>query len=243
MSSRSRIKAAALVAVALGCVALAGCSDIYYDRRETVALHAGDAMAANRVTQMIDPWSRASGNRNIAFNGEKMQTAAERYRTGRVIPPVNATTSSVAYHAGAAGGAVRRPTARRRRRRAAASPEQRATVRDMKRSTNATNRTGVVVFTMDFAFEQLVQATFKASAQIDLQVIATTVAEAGDAFDPKGATVVIIDLDAGREDEMQALERLMARDRRAGRRSWWSRSASTPTWRGACCRCGWPISW
>jgi hypothetical protein len=77
--------------------ALAGCSDMYYDRRETVVLHAGDAMASNRVTHTIDPWSRASANRNIAFNGEKMQTAVERYRTGRIIAPVNATTSSVAY--------------------------------------------------------------------------------------------------------------------------------------------------
>ena len=39
----------------------------------------------------------ASGNRNIAYNGEKAAVAAERYRTGRVIPPVNATTSSAAY--------------------------------------------------------------------------------------------------------------------------------------------------
>ena len=52
-------------------------------------------MAANRVTQMIDPWPPASGRRNIAYNGEKMQTAAERYRTGRIIPPVNATTNTV----------------------------------------------------------------------------------------------------------------------------------------------------
>jgi hypothetical protein len=54
-------------------------------------------MAANRVTQMIDPWPAASGNRNIAYNGEKAAVAAERYRTGRVIPPVNVTTSSAAY--------------------------------------------------------------------------------------------------------------------------------------------------
>ena len=96
MSSRSKTKVAALAAM-LGAVALGGCSDMYLDRRETVALHAGDAMAVNRVTMMIDPWSRASGNRDIAFNGEKMQTAVERYRAGRVIPPVNATTSSFAH--------------------------------------------------------------------------------------------------------------------------------------------------
>ena len=39
------------------------------------------------------------------------------------------------------------------------------------RPASATNRTGVVVLTTDPAFEQLVHATFKASAQIDLQVI------------------------------------------------------------------------
>ena len=54
-------------------------------------------MATNRVTQMIDPWPVASGRRDIAYSGEKAAIAAERYRTGRVIPPVNVTTSSAAY--------------------------------------------------------------------------------------------------------------------------------------------------
>ena len=86
----------ALLSVLLGAT-LSGCSDIYYDRRDTVSLVSGEAMAANRVTHTIDPWSPASARRDIAYNGEKAQTAAERYRTGRVIPPVNATTSSAAY--------------------------------------------------------------------------------------------------------------------------------------------------
>ena len=71
---------------------LAGCSE-YLDRRDTVALSGGDAVATNRVTQMIDPWPRASADRNIAFNGEKMQSAVERYRTGRVIQPRGIGTS------------------------------------------------------------------------------------------------------------------------------------------------------
>jgi hypothetical protein len=50
---------------------------------------------------MIDPWSPASARRSIAYNGEKAATAAERYRTGKVIAPVNATTSSAAYAAAA----------------------------------------------------------------------------------------------------------------------------------------------
>ena len=87
----------AIVATALLSAMLGGCSEYYFDRRDGVTLHSGEAMAANRVTMMIDPWPAASGNRNIAYNGEKAAVAAERYRTGRVIPPVNVTTSSAAY--------------------------------------------------------------------------------------------------------------------------------------------------
>jgi hypothetical protein len=76
---------------------LSGCSDIYFDRRETVALGADDHIATNRVAQMIDPWPRDVGRRQIAFDGTKMQNAVERYRTGRAYPPVNVTTSSTAY--------------------------------------------------------------------------------------------------------------------------------------------------
>ena len=94
MWSRSRIKAAAVVLLG---AALAGCAESYLERRDTVSIASGEAMAANRVTMMIDPWPPASANRNIAYNGEKMQAAAERYRLGRVIQPVHATTSSAAY--------------------------------------------------------------------------------------------------------------------------------------------------
>jgi hypothetical protein len=54
---------------------------------------SGEAMAANRVTHMIDPWPPASGNRTISYNGERMQGAAERYRTHNVVQPVSPTTS------------------------------------------------------------------------------------------------------------------------------------------------------
>ena len=102
MWSPSRIKSMRRMAgvVALVGIAgsmLAGCSDIYFDRRETVALSADDHIGVNRVAQMIDPWPRDVGRREIAFNGQKMQAGVERYRTGRAIPPVNVTTSSTAY--------------------------------------------------------------------------------------------------------------------------------------------------
>jgi hypothetical protein len=73
---------------------LGGCSDIYYDRRETVALGADDAVASNMVVQMADPWPRYVGNKNIAFNGERMQAGVERYRKHEIIRPISPVTSS-----------------------------------------------------------------------------------------------------------------------------------------------------
>jgi hypothetical protein len=84
----ARLIAAAVAVIGLG-ISLAGCSDIYTDRRETIALGAGDDIAANEATQMVDPWPPNSGDKNIAFNGQKMQSAVERYRTGKVIQPAD----------------------------------------------------------------------------------------------------------------------------------------------------------
>lgn len=93
MSCPSNTKAMiALTALALSC-ALSGCSDIYFDRRETVVPYAGDAKQINQVTMMVDPWPPYSANRNIAFNGERMQGAVERYRTHNVIRPLSPLTS------------------------------------------------------------------------------------------------------------------------------------------------------
>src|SRR5208282_6445103 len=81
-------------AVTLGAM-LVGCSDLYYDRRDTIALSGGDAVAANEVVQMVDPWPARSGNANIAFNGEKMQSAVERYRTNKIVRPASPTTVDI----------------------------------------------------------------------------------------------------------------------------------------------------
>jgi hypothetical protein len=91
MSSRLAIKFGA----ALLAAALAGCSnDSILDRREGISLAAGEAQAANRVTQVIDFWPPYSANRNIAYNGERMQGAAERYRSHKVVQPISPITSS-----------------------------------------------------------------------------------------------------------------------------------------------------
>jgi hypothetical protein len=99
MSSRSRTKhlRRTFGATLLLGMLLAGCSDIYYDRRETIALGAGDYLASGEVVQAIDPWPKGSSNRNIAFDGEKMQSAVQRYRTNKIPQPEAATTSSAGY--------------------------------------------------------------------------------------------------------------------------------------------------
>jgi hypothetical protein len=99
MSSQSRIEVrlritgACFVLVALGST-LGGCSDIYLDRRETVSLGAGDHIASNTAVQMVDPWPRYVGDKNIAFNGQRSQGAVERYRHHEVIQPRSAATTS-----------------------------------------------------------------------------------------------------------------------------------------------------
>jgi hypothetical protein len=94
----SRNKSRGLTALALGATTLLGaCTDMYLDRRDSVSFEAGDAVAANKVTHMIDPWPVYAGNRNIAFDGERMQAAAERYRTNKVTPLATSATSSVKF--------------------------------------------------------------------------------------------------------------------------------------------------
>jgi len=116
MSSRSNIKPLVLAGLLACGSALSGCSDIYFDRREGIAPWSGNAVEQNKVVQMVDPWPPYANNRNIAFNGEVMQRAQERYREGYVIPPANATTSSAAYasakqNAASAQNSVQRVTA------------------------------------------------------------------------------------------------------------------------------------
>jgi hypothetical protein len=84
---------AVAAAVALGTL-LAGCSDIYYDRRETISLGADDAVASNMVEQTVDPWPRYSNNNNLAFNGERMQRAVECYRKNKENQPVDQDPTS-----------------------------------------------------------------------------------------------------------------------------------------------------
>ena len=75
----------------------------YLDRRDSIELSAGDANASNIAMQMVDPWPRYAGDKNIAYNGQRMQAAVERYRNNQVIPP-RGISASTTYGAPSNGG-------------------------------------------------------------------------------------------------------------------------------------------
>ncbi len=79
------------------------------------------------------------------------------------------------------------------------------------RSKTASNRTNVLVVTADAEFEQSARATFTAAAQIDLAVLTGTLAANEEKITGEDVTVIVIDLDATRDEDMAALTRLMGR--------------------------------
>jgi pilus assembly protein CpaE len=79
------------------------------------------------------------------------------------------------------------------------------------RSITPAIQTRVIVLTADTAFEESVRATFAASPQIGLDIVKGRLAERGGQVDVANATVVVADVDAADETEMQALEHLMLR--------------------------------
>ncbi|HEY7243280.1 MAG TPA: response regulator receiver protein [Xanthobacteraceae bacterium] len=79
----------------------------------------------------------------------------------------------------------------------------------MGRPNSSAGKTEVVVLTADKSFETQVRETFGASDQILLRVVSGALSGLETDLDVTGATVAVIDLDAGRQAEMQALDRLM----------------------------------
>jgi hypothetical protein len=90
---RPTINVARGLALVVLLAALAGCSE-YLDRHDTIATGAGDAIATDEITQMVDPWPRAAAQRNIGFDGDRMENAVRRYKTNRTYPPSNSGTST-----------------------------------------------------------------------------------------------------------------------------------------------------
>ncbi len=62
-------------------VGLAGCRD-YFERKDTINFAGGNAVAANKAAQTIDPWPREAFKKSQTTNGERMRKAAKKYEAG-----------------------------------------------------------------------------------------------------------------------------------------------------------------
>ncbi len=62
-----------------------GCAE-NFARRDTISYASGDATAANRAIQIIEPWPRRSFPRGQATDGEKAAQAVRRYRAPEIAP-------------------------------------------------------------------------------------------------------------------------------------------------------------
>lgn len=96
-----------------GCMHLEDNVTQYVQRTDKITLSAGNDVASNEAIQTIDPWPRASADRRIPANGERMAGAHERYRDvtkqaprPMINPPVCAGCTGPAGGAGGAGGAA-----------------------------------------------------------------------------------------------------------------------------------------
>src|SRR3569623_939780 len=71
--------------------------------------------------------------------------------------------------------------------------------------------TRVVVVTADADFGAMARATFSASSAIELVIETGPLSSLADTLDTEGVTVIVVDLDIGRGDELSALARLTTR--------------------------------
>jgi pilus assembly protein CpaE len=78
-------------------------------------------------------------------------------------------------------------------------------------SNTGFGRTKVLAVTADAAFEEQVRSTFAAAAQIELAVLQGPLAATEAKINGDDVTVIVVDLDTRRDEDMAALTRLMSR--------------------------------
>jgi type IV pilus biogenesis protein CpaD/CtpE len=71
------------------CLMFSACtqySNQYAERKDSITLGAGDAVASNAALQITNPWPRYSNDTTIAMDGERIARAVARYREGEKQP-------------------------------------------------------------------------------------------------------------------------------------------------------------
>jgi uncharacterized membrane protein YgcG len=112
------MKVISFIAAAAFGLALAGCSNDYLERKDTVTFSAGDAVAWNAAQQIPDPWPKGVNNTRIVADGDKAARAVRRDRNGQdqwivdkddstkliYLPPDPASVGNSGGGGGAGGG-------------------------------------------------------------------------------------------------------------------------------------------
>ncbi len=70
---------------------LSACAQ-YMNHNEGISPSAGNAVAHNRIVQMIDPWPRHAGRTHIPGSGERLLVGLDKYRENKIPPPETADT-------------------------------------------------------------------------------------------------------------------------------------------------------
>jgi hypothetical protein len=79
----------------LASLTLAGCAPSVYQDSRTQFVGYGDSVRQNSAVMIIDPQPVTAANVDLDFDARKDSIAIERYRQGKVIPPVELRTSDV----------------------------------------------------------------------------------------------------------------------------------------------------
>jgi hypothetical protein len=69
----------------------------YVERKDTITLSAGDAVASSSAVQIPTPWPRYSNDTTIAMDGERIARAVARYREGEQQPLTRTDNGEVMY--------------------------------------------------------------------------------------------------------------------------------------------------
>lgn len=107
-----------IVLLSTVCLELSACTQYmnrYVERIDTINFNSGDAVATNEALMVPTPWPRYAYDTNIAFDGERIARAVERYRAGEkqpieTIPQRKVTFGSKFTDANAGAGPAAPPT-------------------------------------------------------------------------------------------------------------------------------------
>jgi hypothetical protein len=83
------VRSLRLIVLPMVCLMLSACTQYwnqYVERKDSVTLGAGDAVATNATLQSPTPWPRYSNDTTIAMDGDRIARAVARYREGEKQP-------------------------------------------------------------------------------------------------------------------------------------------------------------